>query len=671
MKIRTTGKRSLEKRTWLVLLIFSLLFVSPSLPSIAHAQSQLFIFTAGGDHGAPGQSDTRSSLQAIVNSGAAFHVALGDMSYSDAGSEPTDGVTPSPWCSGSDPNKNIKLTIGDAFPFQLLVGNHEDDNFVDGFINNFAVCLPDRMNSTGVYGAEYYFDYPQPNPYLRMILIGAGNDVAGEKYDYVAGNAHYQWLVNAIDAARQSNIPWVVVGMHKTCLTIGNKSCEIGEALMDVLIAKRVDLVLHGHDHDYQRSKQLTCANANFFDAGCVVDDGADGAYVKDAGTIFVVNGDFGGGRFTSINCSDLERGYFARAMGGNGSVWGGASCNTQRVGTGISVYTLTPDRLEARFIMTQEVAGSGEPFLDVFSIVKGGAPTPVMSPTVTPTPTNTPTAILTPTPMSTPTNSTLTLTPVADAYVYASQPDTNYGMDVALRTDASPVMRGYLRFNIAALSGSVSRATLWVFANSGNSIGYTVHNIADNSWSEMGITHNNAPPLGSSAGSSGGFGGGTWTSVDVTSLVMGTGQLSLALQTSSSTQISYSSREGANPPQIVIETGSVPPALTSTPSPTLTAIPTATLTATQTLTPTQTPTNTSTTTLTATQTPTPTETPTNTSTTTLTATQTPTPTETPTNTSTTTLTATQTLTPTQTPTNDPCLPPFGPGGRPPECKNN
>jgi hypothetical protein len=116
--------------------------------------------------------------------------------------------------------------------------------------------------------------------------------------------------------------------------------------------------------------------------------------------------------------------------------------------------------------------------------------------------------------------------------------------------------MRSYLRFNITTLSGSVSRATLRVFANTGSSIGYMVYSVANNNWSEMGITYNNAPPLGSSVGSSGGFSGGRWTTVDLTSLVNGTGQLSLALQSSSSTQVSYSSREGENPPQLVIETG-------------------------------------------------------------------------------------------------------------------
>ncbi len=598
----------MENHICWVLLVFGLLLVSSFPHPITHAQSQSFVFTAGGDHGGPGGSDTRSSLQAIVNSGAAFHLALGDMSYSDSGTEPTDGVTPSPWCSGSDPNRNIKLTIGDEFPFQLVVGNHEDDNFVDGFINNFAVCLPDRMNSTGVYGAEYYFDYPQPDPYLRVIMIGAANTVAGENYDYVAGNTHYQWLVDAIDTARQNNISWVVVGVHKNCLTMGSKGCEIGEQLMDLLIAKRVDLVLQGHDHDYQRSKQLSCANANAFDAGCVVDDGADGVYSKGAGTVFVINGAFGGGGFTSIDCNDSERGYFARGMGGNGSVWGGASCSTQRVGRGISVYTVTPDRLDASFVMTEEVAGSGQLFSDMFSIVKAGAPTPVISPTATPT--------------GTPLRSgTLTLNATADAYVSESSPTNNYGNSTSLRTDASPVIRTYLRFQVPALSGSVVSATLRVFANSANNLGYTVHDTSG-SWEETTITFSNAPAFGGSVGGSGAISGKTWTQVDVTALVTGAGEYNFVMNSPSTTATSFSSREGANPPELIVNAGSgplptaTPPAMpteTVTPSET----PTVTPTPTPTLTPTQTPTNTPT--VMPTDTPTPTGTPTDTPTSTVT----------------------------------------------------
>ena len=47
------------------------------------------------------------------------------------------------------------------------------------------------------------------------------------------------------------------MGMHKVCLTMGIKSCEIGASLLNVLIDRKVDLIIQGHDHSYQRSKQL------------------------------------------------------------------------------------------------------------------------------------------------------------------------------------------------------------------------------------------------------------------------------------------------------------------------------------------------------------------------------------------------------------------------------
>ena len=70
-------------------------------------------------------------------------------------------------------------------------------------------------------------------------MIGAGNDVAGEKYDYELGNSHYQWLETTIDDARTAGIPWVIVGMHKPCITAGVKDCEIGGAVYDLVLDKK------------------------------------------------------------------------------------------------------------------------------------------------------------------------------------------------------------------------------------------------------------------------------------------------------------------------------------------------------------------------------------------------------------------------------------------------
>ena len=209
---------------------------------------------------------------------------------------------------------------------------------------------------------------------------------------------------------------------------------------------------------------------------------------------------------------------------------------------------------------------------------VATNTPTPTATPSQTPTssnlPTNTPTATVTPsptptnpsvptnTPTSTPTPtntgsvSSLTFTPVADSYVNADSPTTNYGTLTTLRIDGSPIVRSYLRFNVQGLSGTVTRATLRIFANSATSSSCVANIVGDNTWSESTINYSNAPPLGSALGSSGPISTGTWLSMDVTTYVTGNGTYSLALTTPGGTAVSLASREsGANAPQLIIET--------------------------------------------------------------------------------------------------------------------
>ena len=140
----------------------------------------------------------------------------------------------------------------------------------------------------------------------------------------------------------------------------------------------------------------------------------------------------------------------------------------------------------------------------------------------------------------------------------------TNYGTATTLRTDNSPDLHSYLRFDVQGLTGNVTSATLRIYANSSSSAGYTVYSVSDNTWTETGITlrqaqgsaYSNAPALGSSLGSSGTFSANAWTTVDVTAYISGNGVYNLAFSTTSSTNVSYSSREGANAPQLVITLG-------------------------------------------------------------------------------------------------------------------
>lgn len=185
-----------------------------------------------------------------------------------------------------------------------------------------------------------------------------------------------------------------------------------------------------------------------------------------------------------------------------------------------------------------------------------GPTPTPTDTPTVTPTPSDTPTPTATFTPTPTLVVNTFMFSPAADAYVNESSPANNYGAVTTLRADASPILRSYLRFDVQGLSGTVTRATLRIFANSGSSTGYEVRSVADNTWTEGTINYGNAPAFDGVTGTSGPFGTGVWTTVNITPLVGGDGTFSIALTTTNNTAFSLASREsGVNAPQLIIET--------------------------------------------------------------------------------------------------------------------
>ena len=148
----------------------------------------------------------------------------------------------------------------------------------------------------------------------------------------------------------------------------------------------------------------------------------------------------------------------------------------------------------------------------------------------------------------------TTTLVAVADGYVYELAPDTNFGSNTALRTDNSPFLRSFLRFDAQGLVGGET-VTVRLFAATANGQGVELHTVADTAWTESAITFDNAPPIGPVIGSSGPITPGTWISFDVTSQVTSNGPVSFALTSPSNTATRFSSREGTNPPELVVHT--------------------------------------------------------------------------------------------------------------------
>jgi hypothetical protein len=221
---------------------------------------------------------------------------LGDLSYSE--------ITPEQaWCDW------VHGYLGPSYPMQVLVGNHEEEGGPDGYILDFTPCMPDRLGSElgpGGYGVNYASDLGP----ITVIALATDVTVGGVKYDFDPGSAERTWLASVVQSA-QAEGDWVIVGMHKVCITIGNKSCEIGDSFAQALIDLGVDVVFHGHDHDYQRSHSLALITENDVPANAIADSGNDDLYTAGAGTVFVVVGT-GGRSLTTCSHSDSEFGYFA-----------------------------------------------------------------------------------------------------------------------------------------------------------------------------------------------------------------------------------------------------------------------------------------------------------------------------------------------------------------------
>jgi hypothetical protein len=166
---------------------------------------------------------------------------------------------------------------------------------------------------------------------------------------------------------------------------------------------------------------------------------------------------------------------------------------------------------------------------------------------------------------------STTRFTAAADAAVSKASPSTRFGASTVIRTDGTPVVRSYLRFNVAGLTGPVTKATLRVFAKDSGAAFKA--NATAAGWAEGTLTWNNAPAVGTAAGSSATVTAGTWASVDVTGLVAAGGGVNMVLTSTNAKQIRFNSREATRKrPQLVVETASDTTTTTAPPTTTTTA---------------------------------------------------------------------------------------------------
>lgn len=343
------------RKPFLALLLATQSFVF-SIPAVAAE----LVFTASGDFG--GNANTRAALNLLAAQKTSFHLALGDLSYGE--------ITPErAWCDF------VKASIGPTFPFQLIPGNHDTPESNDGDIQKFAACFPHRIdNLVGNYPIRYYFDHPgtgaKPTqkrvfkPLARFIIVSPGIDFGNVVYRFKKGDGDYTWLAEAIADARKDGIRWIIVSMHKNCLSVGDKSCEVGTDIMDLLHEKKVDLILQGHDHTYSRTYPLKCLKPKVFDAKCV-GSGKKDEYRQGDGTITLIAGT-GGISLYRVRERDSEAPYFVKFSGKN----------SDDASYGFMKFRLTANELKAEFVTAKAAAKT--PLKDSFVISADSAAAPI-----------------------------------------------------------------------------------------------------------------------------------------------------------------------------------------------------------------------------------------------------------------------------------------------------
>jgi hypothetical protein len=294
-----------------------------------------FRWTSYGDLATPVTSwllsspQSRFAVEAVERFEPLFHLLNGDLCYANL----NHAAQPAVW---ADFGKNVQVSAANR-PWMPCPGNHEIEfgNGAQGF-DSYLTRYTLPHNGTPFAGLWYRFQVGsalfislsaddviyqdsgaflagpgalEPAPSTGNAPIAPGTSLYIHGYSQ---GAQTRWLEKTLaEAAKDDSIDWIIVQMHQDALSSsknGNGSDRgIREAWLPLFDRYAVDLVLCGHDHDYERSWPVRGCNHNVgrdAAAGGVVDtrqprpvittDPPDGKFDTSQGTIHLILG--GGG---------------------------------------------------------------------------------------------------------------------------------------------------------------------------------------------------------------------------------------------------------------------------------------------------------------------------------------------------------------------------------------
>jgi hypothetical protein len=215
-----------------------------------------FNFVAIGDWGC--NSNTNNTVNNILDKKPELVLALGDYSYNN-----TDDC----WFKIVDPIDEI---------MKIAIGNHD--------IGNMHKKLHNYTNYFGL--EEQYYSFNYQNVHFTVMSTELLNASAAKQYNFVTNDLS--------KAASDPNIDWIVVYFHRPLYTSPTEhpaENTLTSKYHPMFDKYGVDIVLQGHNHNYQRSYPIKYNSTSTDHPIITTDINNINNYTNSEGPIFVTVG--------------------------------------------------------------------------------------------------------------------------------------------------------------------------------------------------------------------------------------------------------------------------------------------------------------------------------------------------------------------------------------------
>ncbi|KAJ4711571.1 Purple acid phosphatase [Melia azedarach] len=140
--------------------------------------------------------------------------------------------------------------------YMTAIGNHERDYAGSGSVYN----TPDSGGECGV-PYETYFPMPtqsKDKPWYSIEQASVHFTVISTEHDWSVNSEQYKWIVKDLASVDRTKTPWLIFAGHRPMYTSSDGLFSVDkrfvEAVEPLLLKNKVDLVLFGHVHNYERT---------------------------------------------------------------------------------------------------------------------------------------------------------------------------------------------------------------------------------------------------------------------------------------------------------------------------------------------------------------------------------------------------------------------------------